>query len=151
MNLPYAESSGSSTSKILPPILAQRVAIVKHYIPRIMYERRQIVIKVKIEVLDTLQSSGVWDTKIHIAASPSIIPDKLSDFRKEKQAFYSMRDKLKKDYAGKYVAIYGEQVVGSDFDKIALAERFYNEYGEVPVYIGKPDKDEPIEELLSPL
>ncbi len=64
----------------------------------------------------------------------------LQDFRKEQQAFYSMREQLKKEYPDKYVAIHGGHVVDSDIDESALIDRFFNKFGNVPVYIDKPEK-----------
>src|SRR3989304_5710983 len=65
------------------------------------------------------------------------ISDNLSAFRKEQQAFQAMREELKKEYAGKYVAIHGGRVVDSNTDESALIGRFYKTHGNVSVYIDK--------------
>lgn len=65
--------------------------------------------------------------------------DKLKSFFKEKDAFNSLADNLKQKYRGKYVAIYNEKIADADEDRSKLIERFYNNHGNVVVYINKVD------------
>ena len=51
-----------------------------------------------------------------------------------------MREKLKEQYPGQYVAIYEGLVVDSDVNESSLIGRFYRMYGNVPVYIDKPEE-----------
>jgi hypothetical protein len=46
-------------------------------------------------------------------------------------------------YEGQYVAIYQDQVVDSDLDKVALALRVYHKYGCVPIYVHHVSRHEP--------
>jgi hypothetical protein len=62
-----------------------------------------------------------------------------------------MREELKKQYSGQYVAVYGERVVDFDANRSALIKRFYKTYGNVPVCIDKVEEDETVLEVLTPL
>ena len=53
---------------------------------------------------------------------------------RDKRAFWEMRESLLPEYQGKYVAVYNGEVVDSDEDDIALAERVYERLGYVPIY-----------------
>lgn len=66
------------------------------------------------------------------------LSEAMVDFESEKSAFKRMYDELSKDdsYMGKYVVVIGGKVVDSDSDKIRLAERTYDKYGYLPIYIG---------------
>lgn len=86
-----------------------------------------------------------------IEESLASVPDKLSAFKKEKQAFFSIQESLKKEYTGKYVAVYGEMVVDFDIDESALIDRFYKTYGNVPVYIDKVGEEKRVLQIPTPL
>jgi len=75
----------------------------------------------------------------------------LKEFQREKQAFLSLRESLKKDYFGEYVAIHGGEVVDSDTDESVLIGRFYEKYGNVPVYLAKIPEEEHIVRIPTPL
>ena len=84
-----------------------------------------------------LYPTGASDNNITFITNRSSASDKLSAFKSEQQAFYSMKTQLEKEYWGKYVAIYGGRVVDSDINESNLIHRFFETYGDVPVYIDK--------------
>jgi len=90
--------------------------------------------------IENIDKSGQLIARI--APSTCHGPVITSEFEKEKQAFLSQRESLKKEYFGKYVAIYKGEVVDSDTDESALIGRFYAKYGNVPVYIDKITDEE---------
>jgi hypothetical protein len=54
------------------------------------------------------------------------------------QEFMRRQQEFLPRYAGLYVAFYQGRVVDSDVDRSTLAQRFYAQYGNVPVCIAKP-------------
>ncbi len=140
MSLPHIESSGKSMGGIPPIMLTLNSGLDKLPIPKIIAEHVEIVISIKISELDKFQSSGAWNRKIQIDRSSSDTSDDLYNFHKEQQAFYSMREQLKTEYPDKYVAIHGGHIVDSDINESVLIDRFYSKFGNVPVYIYKPEK-----------
>jgi hypothetical protein len=80
----------------------------------------------------------VETTDISISAMPWLRED-LEDapFWKEVSAFNQLPQGLVDEYFGKYVAVYGGNIVDSDTDEGELALRFYRTFGYVPVYIHK--------------
>src|SRR5262249_55650118 len=59
-----------------------------------------------------------------------------NSWEKEHRAFLRLRPSLLRTLRNQYVAVYGQKVVDSDDDKIALALRVYQRFGYVPVYVG---------------
>ncbi len=58
-------------------------------------------------------------------------------FWEEVAAFNQIPQSNIDEYYGKYVAVYGGNIVDSDRDEGELALRFYRTFGYVPVYIHK--------------
>lgn len=69
---------------------------------------------------------------------------------REMQAYESLRPLLEREYLGQFVAIYDGQLVDSDFDKGVLLNRFYNQFGNVTVYIKKVGESERVYKVLTP-
>ena len=69
---------------------------------------------------------------------------------RERQAYESLRSILEREYMGQYVAIYGGNLVDSDVDKGVLLNRFYNQFGNVAVYIKKVGESERVHKVLTP-
>jgi hypothetical protein len=57
---------------------------------------------------------------------------------REKEAFEKMKAQLLHDpeYAGKYVAVLGGNVIDSDANLLSLAQRVYRTHGYQPIYMG---------------
>lgn len=70
----------------------------------------------------------------------------------EREAFSKIRDRLIRDpaYNGKYVAVFQGRIVGCDEEKERLAEKVYEKYGYVPIYIDKVAPGERRVEIPSP-
>lgn len=58
-------------------------------------------------------------------------------FEREAAAFARLQPALLTEYAGQYVAIYGEQVVAVGDERLALVKQVYEQFGEVPCYVEK--------------
>lgn len=58
-------------------------------------------------------------------------------FWQEVAAFNQIPQSLVDEHYGKYIAVYGGNIVDSDVDEAELALRFYRTFGYVPVYIHK--------------
>lgn len=65
-------------------------------------------------------------------------------WQRERHAFGEMLPSLLQTHLGKYVAVYGGQVVDSDEDEVRLAARAYQNHGYVPIYVGLVTKQTPI-------
>jgi hypothetical protein len=63
-------------------------------------------------------------------------------FWAEVAAFNQMPQFQIDQYYGQYVAVYGGNIVDSDYDEAELALRFYRTWGYVPVYIHKVGTEE---------
>lgn len=134
-------------SYILPPRFTLDSKISGNYVISLF----TIPGNVSVASFDSLFLSGSNNFSVPIFNSLSVsISDNLSAFKKEQQAFLSMRKTLKNLYAGKYVAIYGGQVVDSDVNESALIGRFYKTYGNVPVYIDKTEEIQRIPKVVTP-
>ena len=68
----------------------------------------------------------------------------------EEHAFRRKLPQLMRRYAGEFVAVYLNRVVGHDVDDENLARRMFEKLGDVPFYIGKVDKEPTVYELPSP-
>ncbi len=69
---------------------------------------------------------------------------KASAFVQEKQAFEAMRPELLQRYEGQYVAIFQNQVVDSDADKVTLALRVYQVQGYKPIFVHYVSRHDPV-------
>lgn len=58
-------------------------------------------------------------------------------FEQEVAAFERLKPMLLKEYAGRYVAVYGGQVVAVGDARLALVKEVYKQFGEVPCYVEK--------------
>jgi len=58
-------------------------------------------------------------------------------FWEEVAAFNQIPQSVVDEHYGKYIAVYGGNIVDSDHDEGELALRFYRTFGYVPVYIHK--------------
>jgi hypothetical protein len=79
------------------------------------------------------------DVFVQVTALPTILREDIEDapFWKEVVAFANLPQSILDPYFGKYVAVYGGNIVDSDTDEGELALRFYRTFGYVPVYIHK--------------
>lgn len=75
--------------------------------------------------------------------------EQLRVLEKERAAFLRLRDELLKTHKDLFVAIHGGQVVDSDADNLALAQRMYAK-GYCPVYIQRVSEEPRTVELPSP-
>jgi hypothetical protein len=80
-----------------------------------------------------------------ISASDQIFDANKNSFDKLKEIL--LEDK---EFVNKFVAVIDGEMVDSDFDRSALAERMYAKYGYIPLFIGKVAKGERYRHLPSP-
>jgi len=87
----------------------------------------------------TANAPGAQEAEILVRDLPASIRALIEDapFWKEVDAFAHIPKSSLETYAGRYVAVYEGTIVDSDHDEAILAERFYDNYGFVPVYIHK--------------
>jgi hypothetical protein len=64
-------------------------------------------------------------------------------FEQEMAAFKALLPELLTQYPNQYVAIYQGQVVGHGDNRLALVKEIYNQFGEVPCYVGKVTQEPP--------
>lgn len=84
--------------------------------------------------------------------SPRRGTPELQAFERERQAFLRIKDSLldNPQYEGKFVAIYRGEIVDQDEDNRELASRVYSEYGYVPIYIDRIERERRVIEMPSP-
>lgn len=58
----------------------------------------------------------------------------MGNFKREQKWFWKNHKNLLKKYEGKFVVVYGNTVVDSGYDQIALLNNFYKEYGYVECF-----------------
>lgn len=66
------------------------------------------------------------------------------------EEFHQIKGLFASHYAGRYVAFYRGEVVDSDTDRRALAKRFYEKYGNVPVCITKVSEERETIRIVTP-
>jgi hypothetical protein len=66
----------------------------------------------------------------------------LSDFEREAEAFEKLKPFLLQHYLGRYVAIYGGEVVATGDNQFALLRQVHQKYGPVACYIDKVEAQE---------
>ncbi len=66
------------------------------------------------------------------------------------EEFHQIKGLFASHYRGRYVAYYKGQVVDSDMDRRALAKRFYEKYGNVPVCIAKVSEERETIQIVTP-
>lgn len=73
-------------------------------------------------------------------------------FEQEREAFLRIKDDLleREMHVEEFIAIYEGQVVDHDTDIVELASRVYRQYGYVPIYMDKVEREEEVVELPSP-
>jgi hypothetical protein len=64
--------------------------------------------------------------------------------------FERVKGQLASQYAGRYVAFMEGQVVDSDVDRASLAQRFYEQRGNVPVCIARVSEGREIIRITTP-
>lgn len=64
-------------------------------------------------------------------------------FEQEMAAFKALLPELLTQYPNQYVAIHQGQVVGYGDNRLALVKEIYNQFGEVPCYVGKVTLEPP--------
>lgn len=93
-------------------------------------------------VLAFVQPSQGWTLYVSGSTAPTVGPEKNFEVEAlepnpERAWFLRMKDQLKDQYEGRYVAIHEGRVVDSDPDAAALLDRFCETFGEeVSVYFG---------------
>ncbi len=85
-------------------------------------------------------SSAPDDFDKTLPFAPASAPPEREDiedapFWQEVAAFNQIPQNIVDEHYGKYVAVYGGNIVDSDPDEGELALRFYRTFGYVPVYI----------------
>ena len=71
-------------------------------------------------------------------------------FAAEERAFRQKRGRLLQRYAGQFVALYRGRVVGHGLDDEELAREMFEQFGDVPFYIAKVEKEPTVYDLPSP-
>jgi hypothetical protein len=70
-------------------------------------------------------------------------------FYEQKAAFLSIRPLFLSQYGDKYVASMNGEIIDSDNDLATLSSRFFQQHGDVPVYITKVGSIQP-ESVVTP-
>jgi hypothetical protein len=99
---------------------------------------RTISLTVRGEILRGEHSYATLDS--FIPEWPKEIDLIEEEFNKQKKAFLKRAAEeplFLTPYLGKFVACCDGNIVDNDSDVIALTDRFFTRYGDVPVYIGK--------------
>jgi hypothetical protein len=94
-----------------------------------------------------LSANSVLDTPV--GSTDSYIAQREQALRTIAE-FERVKEQLASQYAGRYVAFMGGQVVDSDWDRSALARRFYEQHGNVPVCIAKVSKNQETIRIATP-
>lgn len=84
------------------------------------------------------------------AAIEQLSKSKIELFQLNRMYFEKNRSELLRKYINKFVAIWDEGVVDFDKDKIELAKRVYTEFGYLPIYIQKVEKERQKVRIPSP-
>jgi hypothetical protein len=71
-------------------------------------------------------------------------------FESERSSFEELAPKLRERYDEVFVAVHRGEVVDSDADFQALVGRFFERYGDAPVYFGYVGQRKPILRVSSP-
>lgn len=155
MNIQFAEPSGRNKEEIPSPVLHEHIQMVLHNYILAGSITQSLRIKPGIIDIDIavnlVHSTGGTASDNKFGINPSSVSDKLITFEKDCEMFETMREELRKQYPGQYVAIYRGKVVDSDPDDGVLIDRFYEKYGNVPFCLGNPEEEEVIEEVLTPV
>jgi hypothetical protein len=64
--------------------------------------------------------------------------------------FERVKGQLMSQYAGRYVAFMAGEVVDSDWDRSTLAQRFYQQHGNVPVCIAEVSEEQETIQITTP-
>lgn len=101
------------------------------------------------EKLINLRDSIEEFSEIAPVSSPTsgIIMD---DYMKNWETYLRHERELLREHKGKYVAIYGDDIVGIDKDDIKLAEIIYGKYGPVEALICKIEEEDEILRMPPP-
>jgi hypothetical protein len=75
-------------------------------------------------------------TSCHASSFPGLQPRGARTYADEKDAFRALRLMLQSRYPGEYVAVANGEVYGHDPSRWKLAQRFFGERRQGPVYIG---------------
>jgi hypothetical protein len=107
------------------------------------------------EKLEPFKEAGEgWVTLLRVDLPPLVPPSRPQPevFETNRQAFLRIKDSLldNPEYSGKFVAIYGGEIVDQDEDNRELARRVYSEHGYAPIYIGKIERERRVVEMPSP-
>jgi hypothetical protein len=79
------------------------------------------------------------------------IQESLADpFAAEERVFRQKHRHLLQRYRGQFVALYQGRVVGHGPDDEELAREIFEQFGDVPFYIAKVEKEPTVYELPSP-
>ncbi len=85
------------------------------------------------------------------AAGVSMYIEQREQATKVIEEFHQVKTRFVPRYAGRYVAFYRGDVVDSDTDRMALARRFYEKYGNVPVCIARVSEEKETIQISTPL
>lgn len=75
----------------------------------------------------------------------------LAGLERERAAFLARLPDLLQRYAGRFVAVHAGSVVDADESRAALVRRFFERFGDVPVYIGYVGTPRPGARQVTPL
>jgi len=138
---------------ILEPIFGVTVTVLPEFDEVVHAVMKSIVVKAPMDI-------AWWGTSLMDltpsplvrAPSPRRGPPELEAFERERQAFLRIREIHLDDpeFRGKFVAVYGGEIVDQDEDNRELAMRVYREHGYVPIYIGKIERERRVIEMPSP-
>ena len=86
------------------------------------------------------------------ARSRKRVPVLLARLRSDAEFFESLKSDLlgRPELAGTFVAVYKRQMVGSDPDELALLKRLTAKYGDVPLFIGRVERQARVKRIPSP-
>lgn len=75
----------------------------------------------------------------------------LADLDHERGVFVARLPELRQQYPGRFVAVHAGVVVDADESRAALVRRFFERFGDVPVYIGYVGGPPPVAYQVTPL
>jgi hypothetical protein len=117
-------------------------------LPEKLYERAEHLARLRQQDITTVIEDLLDDTLPSIEGDNEIStvsqPDDALD--REMQAYIRLHPALKEKYFGKYVAVYGGELIDHDEDFEALYERVRSQYPHDIVWMS-PVKEEPIETI----
>lgn len=82
-----------------------------------------------------------WGTFMVVDNMPSISQQEI-EFQQQKDAFMAIPPIILAQYQNKFVVSYNGEIMDSDFDLPTLTARFFNEHGDMPVFVARIGNDD---------